>query len=95
MGPFIVHMFEAEQVLMYRFIHKLLQKKKAHGSYYKEIVVLNYTEDIPYKAYVGWTCKSINTGSATKEIKELQDFEKVVTIYEGMLSIGSQAKLVQ
>ena len=89
LGPYVVHMFEAEQTLMYRFIKKLLEKKNEPGSYYNNIWVLHYTEDIASKAYNGWNCKSISTQAATKEIKALPEFDKITTIYEGMCQIGT------
>ena len=94
LGPWVVHMFEAEQTLMYRFVKKLQAKKDEEGSYYNNIWVLTYTEDVATKAYQGWNCKLINTQTATREIKALQDFEKVQCIYDGMVNIGTQAQQV-
>lgn len=34
LGPWTVHMLEAEQTVMYRFLKKLLDKKEGPGSYY-------------------------------------------------------------
>ena len=34
LGPWIVHMFEAEDPLMKRFVHKLYEKQTAKDSYY-------------------------------------------------------------
>ena len=95
LGPWVVHMFEAEQTLMTRFLNKLLKKTQDPGSYYLNSWVLHYTEDVPVRAYNSWNCKQINTSQAIKEIKSLSDFEKIQTIYQGMVDVGQQAKLVQ
>lgn len=66
--------------------------KDQENSYYSNIWVVNYTEDVASRAYHGWNCKIINTQQATREIKAMSDFEKVSTIYEGMVNIGTQAQ---
>ena len=91
----MVHCFEAEQTLMTRFVKKLQEKKNTKGSYYSDIWVVHYTEDVASKAYTGWACKSINTQQATKEIKSLPEYERVAAIYEGMCNIGIQSAAVQ
>jgi hypothetical protein len=57
--------------------------------------VIHYTEDIATRAFQNWYCKSINTTSATREIKAFADEEKVQTIYNSMVEIGHQAQTVQ
>jgi len=54
LGPWCVHMLEAEQTVMYRFVKKLLAKKESQGSYYSNVWVLHYTEDVSQCAYQGW-----------------------------------------
>ena len=80
---------------MTRFVKKLHAKNEENGSYYNNIWVLHYTEDICKPAYMGWNCKIINTTSATREIKSLPDFEKVSTIYDSMVNIGGEAMKMQ
>ena len=84
-------MIEAEQTLMHRFIKHLLAKKKETGSYYASIHVVMYTEDIAQKAYNGWYCKNVSTQSATREIKGLEEYDKLAAIYDGMCQIGFQS----
>jgi len=88
LGPWCVHLFEAEETVMKRYLTKLQAKNEESGSYYSNIWVMHYTEDVPTRTFQNWNCKSINTSSATREIKSLPDFEKVCTIYESMLKIG-------
>ena len=76
LGPWIVHLFEAETSLMEKFVKKLHEKSKEQGSYYVQVHVLHYTEDIPTRAYANWSAKGINTQNATREIKSLGSFEK-------------------
>ena len=91
LGPWIVHMFEADSPLMMSFMTKLQQKNNEDGSYYQNIWVLHYTEDVPSRAYPNWTCKSVQTNSATREIKSLDPFSKILTIYDAMVTIGNDA----
>ena len=85
-------MFEADTPLMTTFVKKLHEKKKEDGSYYHNIWVLHYTEDVPARAYANWSCKSINTSNATRDIKTLPQFEKTLTIYDSMVQIGNEAQ---
>ena len=52
LGPWIVHLFEAETPLVNKFVHDLLAKQMSKGSYYNNIWVLHYTEDVPTRAYL-------------------------------------------
>lgn len=65
LGPWIVHLIEAENTLMKQFVRKLLEKKTVkvndRGSYYHNAWVVQYTEDIPQRAYFNWTCKQVQT----------------------------------
>ena len=88
LGPWVVHLLEAEEVLMNRFIKRLHEMHHKEQSYYANSWVLHYTEDVPQRAYLNWNSKMINTQSATREIKTLPDFEKMYTIYESMVKIG-------
>ena len=77
-------MFEAEQVMMEHFIKQLHKKYKAEGekaSIYTNIWVINYTEDIPERAYMSWVCKSIPAKDANTEISSLPDFGKLQHMY--------------
>jgi|TARA_B110001450_G_C17530225_1_gene444372 hypothetical protein len=71
LGPWIVHMFEADAPLMMNFVKKLQEKNKEDGSYYHNVWVLHYTEDVPTRAYMNWSSKSVGTNNATREIKSL------------------------
>ena len=95
LGPWIVHLFEAEAPLINKYVHDLLKKQMSKGSYYNNIWVLHYTEDVPQRAYHSWTAKSVNTQSATREIKSYPHFEKIFTIYDSMVKIGVEAQQVQ
>lgn len=99
LGPWVVHLIEAETPLMMQFLKKLLEKRNAkvseRGSYYHNAWVVQYTEDIPQRAYFNWNCKQVQTSQATREVKTLGDFEKSYTIYESMVNIGVQAQAVQ
>ena len=90
-GTWIVHLFEAENPLMGRFIRALHKKLKEPGSYYSSIHVLHYTEDVPQQAYKNWYCKSVNPAQAAKEIKSLPEIERVAHIYNSMVDIGMQS----
>ena len=91
LGPWIVHLFEADTPLMTTFVKKLQEKNNEDGSYYQNIWVLHYTEDVPTRAYPTWTCKNVPSKDATREIKSLPPFEKTLTIYDGMVQIGNEA----
>lgn len=95
LGPYVVHLLEAEQTLMNRYLKKLQQMKSAKQSIYSGIWVLHYTEDVPVRAYSNWYCKNINTSQATREIRSFNEFDRVSTIYTAMLQIGEEAKKVQ
>merc|ERR1711990_472909 len=88
LGPWVVHLIEAENILMKQFIRKLLEKRNTkvseRGSYYHNAWVVQYTEDIPQRAYFNWNCKNVPTSQATREVKALGDFEKMATVYESM-----------
>ena len=57
LGPWVVHLFEAEQPLMGRYIKCLFEKSKAKDTYYTGIWIMNYTEDVAQKAYNDqWSC---------------------------------------
>ena len=47
MGNWMVHMFEAEQPLMGRYIRALNNKVHSKDSYYSNAWVVHYTEDVP------------------------------------------------
>ena len=80
---------------MNRFVKHLLADKNRAGSHYSSIHVVMYTEDIAQKAYNGWYCKNVSTQSATREIKGMEEFDKLATIYDGMCQIGWQSQAVQ
>ena len=93
LGPWIVHLFEAETSLMEKFVKKLHEKLKEPGSYYVNIWVIHYTEDIPTRSYnfssqPNWSAKCIDTKNATREIKTMGSFEKSHAIYASMVKIG-------
>ena len=98
LGPWIVHMFEAEGPLMQQYIHKLNEKKNTkvndRGSYFHNVWVLQFTEDIPQRAYFSWSCKMVPTSNATREVKSMGDFEKTCVIYDSLSNIGAQAASV-
>lgn len=91
LGPWHVHMLEAEQTLMYRFVNHLSKAVSQKSSHYSNVWVLNYTEDVPSRAYHNWYCKTVPAQSATREIKGLQENERVEAIYESMCQIGHAA----
>lgn len=92
LGPWVVHLFEAEQPLMGRYIKKLYEKSKAKDSYYTGIWIMHYTEDVAQKAYNNqWSCQSINTKDAVKTITEMNAYGRVSHIYNSMVSIGVNA----
>jgi hypothetical protein len=76
LGPWIVHMFEADTPLMTTFVKKLHEKKKEDGSYYHNIWVLHYTEDVPTRAYANWSCKSINAVELAEKAKPVDDEQR-------------------
>ena len=88
MGPWYVHLLEAEQTLMYRLVKRLDGDIGKKGSHYKNAWVLHYTEDVATRAYHNWYCKSIPAAQATREIKTLSDAEKIEAIYEAMIQVG-------
>ena len=44
---------------------------------YTNVWMIHYTEDVPERAYMGWTCKSIPTKDANSEISSMPDFGKM------------------
>ena len=80
---------------MKQFMRKLREKKTTkvseRGCYFHNAWVVHYTEDIPQRAYFNWTCKQLQTSQATREVKNMGDFEKVSLIYDSMCNIGLQA----
>ena len=94
LGPWIVHLFEAETSLMEKFVKKLYEKLKEPNSYYVNCWVIHYTEDVPTRAYATWSAKGINTQNATREIKTMGSFEKTHTIYASMVKIGVDSMAV-
>ena len=95
LGPWVVHLFEAEQTLMYRYLNKLQEAQKTKPSIYQGIWVLQYSEDVSVRAFTNWYCKNINTSAATREIKSQNEFERVQSIYSSMLEIGVSVKAAQ
>merc|ERR1712086_609189 len=91
LGPWIVHLFEAEVTLMERFVTKMRQKQTERNSYYQDIHVIHFTEDVDQRAFSTWSCKSIQTSQATSEIKTMVDEEKVSYIYANMVKLGVDA----
>ena len=84
---------------MEKFVKKLHEKLKEPGSYYVNIWVLHYSEDIPTRSYnftsqPNWSAKAINTQSATREIKTMESFVKTYTIYTSMVKIGVDSMAV-
>ena len=97
MGPWVVHLFESEQVMMHHFLNELHKKAKGEGeknSIYTNVWVLQYTEDVPDRAYMNWTCKSIPTKDANTEISTLPDFAKLQHMYQCMIKVGEGAREV-
>jgi hypothetical protein len=90
LGSWIVHLFEAPQPLMGRYIRELNKISQTKDSYYKGIWVLHYTEQVAQPCYSSWACKSVNAQQASREIKSLPDLEKINYIYSQMVEIGLQ-----
>ena len=59
LGPWMIHMFECEAPLMHKFLIKLNEKRMAKDTYYKNIWVVQYQENISARAYLYWSCKCI------------------------------------
>ena len=59
---------------------------------YTNVWMIHYTEDVPERAYLNWTCKSIATKDANSEISSMPDFGKMQHIYQSMVKIGNDAK---
>mmetsp|Transcript_5012 Transcript_5012/g.8548 ORF Transcript_5012/g.8548 Transcript_5012/m.8548 type:complete len:216 (-) Transcript_5012:185-832(-) len=95
LGSWMVHLFEAENPLMGRYVRKLSQRMQAKDSYTQSVWVIHFTEDVPQQAYNNWFCKQVNTQQAAREIKNLPELERVNHIYSSMVSIGMQAQQVQ
>jgi hypothetical protein len=91
LGPWIIHMHEAEQQLMEIFIKKLKEKKDAKGSYIQQSHVIHYTEAVAKRAYMNWNCKTIPTSKATSEIKSYTSAQKTEYLYTKMISIGTDS----
>lgn len=92
LGPWIVHLLEAEQVLICRFVKRLNREVIKKGSNYHKAWVLHYTEDVCSRAYHNWYCKSIPPAQATREIKNItKEADRIETVYQAMVSIGQSA----
>jgi hypothetical protein len=89
-GAWHVVLLEAENPLMSKIIKHLDAKVDEPNSYYADIWVVHYTEDIAQRVYEGWVCKSYKEQSELI-IKDDSDFEKIFKTYEGMVSVGKDA----
>lgn len=45
-GPWVVHLFEAENPLMKKIVNGLVEAKRQKGGFYQNMWVVHYTEDI-------------------------------------------------
>lgn len=75
MGGYMIHMFESENPLMTKFISNLHAKSKEKGSYYRGIWIVNYQEDVAYRAYLNWSCKRIGDQTETT-VSSMAPFER-------------------
>ena len=89
-GGFMIHMLECENPLMTKFITALHTRSKEKGSYYKNIWVINYQEDVAYRAYLNWSCKRIGDQTETT-VANMNSFERQAYIYESMVKVGEKS----
>ena len=87
-------MLEAENPLMSKFIKHLEAKLDEPNSYYADIWVIHYAEDVRQRVFDGWVCRSYKEQSELI-IKDDSDFEKIFKTYEGMVSVGKDSALVK
>ena len=89
-GPWHVHMIEAENPLMSKFIKGLHFKTQEKNSIYGNCWVVHYQEDITAPSYESWICKSYKD-QTDPVLKEDTDFDKLIRVYEAMVNIGKEA----
>ena len=91
-GPWILHLFEAENPLMKKIVNGLVEAKRQKGGFYQNMWVIHFTEDIPARAYPSWYCKDVKANVSGREIKTLPFVERLWAIYESMVQVGTAAQ---
>ena len=86
----MIHLIECENPLMKKFIDALLARSKEKGTYYKNIWVMHYQEDVAYRAYLSWSCKKI-ADQTESQVSALPEFERQAYIYENMVKVGEKS----
>ena len=86
----MVHLIECENPLMIKFIQGLSAKAQEKGSYYKSVFVINYQEDVAYRAYLSWSCKRIGE-STEATVASMEPFDRQAYIYEAMVKVGEKS----
>lgn len=79
---------------MSRIVKHLEAKLDEPNSYYADIWVVHYQEDILSRTFDSWVCKAYKEVSEC-QIKDDTDFEKIFKTYDGMLSVGRDSALVK
>ena len=93
-GPWHVHLIEAENPLMAKFIKGLEAKLSEENSIYHGLWVIHYTEDVIAPAYESWICKSFKDQTDCI-IKEDPDYHKMYRVYDALVQIGKEAHQVK
>lgn len=92
-GPWIVHLFEAENPLMNRYIQHLMAKRDEKGSMYAEVWVVHFQEDV-IPAYESWIVKTIKE-QTDPVIKDDADFDRIHRVYDAMVRVGRESHQVK
>ena len=76
---------------MKKIVNGLVEAKKQKGSFYQNMWVVHYTEDIQSRAYQSWFCKDVKANISGREIKTLPFVERIWALYESLVNVGNQA----
>ena len=72
---------------MHKFLGELNKMRNAKDTYYKNIWVVQYQENIKERAYLHWSCKNIK--DQTDAVVNTQDvFNRHAYVYEAMVAVG-------
>lgn len=89
MGAYTIHLLEGESNSIRRVMHGISENMHSSHPFYNNAWVLHFVDEVPFKIFNQWFCKSVSIGGAGKDMKNMSSqMDKAFAIYEAMCEIG-------